>query len=256
MVGRTIADHYPKREPRAFGHTLLEVEDEAAAECGGRMRLRSGEIVGLAGLVGAGRSEWIQDLFCGRAAGRLQLRGNPVRPRSPHQSRQLGLGYVPGDRKAQGLFLDLSVRENLTITVLERISGALGILRPARLAEIAQSTIRRLRIRCANDRVRVRTLSGGNQQKVAMAKWLARESDILILDEPTRGVDIGAKEEIYRLILNIARSGKGVLLVSSELPELLSLSDRIYVMRKGRFVAELEAAHARQEELIALASDA
>ena len=254
MVGRTIADHYPQREVRALGATLLEVEDPAAADCGGSVHLRAGEIVGVAGLVGSGRSEWAQALFAGGLRRPIRLRGSPVEPRSPHDSRQMGIGYVPGERKTQGLFLDLSVRENLTITLLDRLSGVLGILHSTRLAEAARALIARLGIRCASDRIRMGTLSGGNQQKVAMAKWLARESDVLILDEPTRGIDIGSKEEIYQLILEIARAGKAVLLVSSELPELLSLSDRIYVMRKGQFVGEVDAVGSSQEQLIALAS--
>jgi ribose transport system ATP-binding protein len=254
MVGRTIADHYPRREARRLGELLLDVEEPAAAACGGRVWLRAGEIVGVAGLIGSGRSEWANALFSGGLKGEIRLRGRVVRPKSPHHSRQLGIGLVPGDRKVQGLFSDLSVRENLTITVLDRISGALGVLHPSRLAEVARALIARLAIRCPSDRVRVGTLSGGNQQKVAMAKWLARESDVLILDEPTRGVDIGAKEEIYRLILQMARDGKAVMLVSSEVPELLSLSDRIYVMRKGQFVDEVDAGRSSQEQLIALAS--
>ena len=254
MVGRTIADHYPQRVARDLGETLLEVDEPAAAACGGSVRVRAGEIVGVAGLIGSGRSDWANALFCGDLKGQIRLRGRVVKPKSPHDSRQLGIGLVPGDRNSQGLFPDLSVRENLTITLLDRLSGALGILHPSRLAEAARSLIARVGIRCANDRVRVGTLSGGNQQKVAMAKWLARESDLLILDEPTRGVDIGAKEEIYRLILQIARDGKAVMLVSSEVPELLSLSDRIYVMRKGRFVDEVDAVRSSQEQLIALAS--
>ena len=254
MVGRTIADHYPRREARDFGEMLLEVAEPAASACGGSIRMRAGEIIGVAGLMGSGRSDWAQALFSGSLTGRIRLRGRVVKPKSPYDSRQLGIGLVPGDRKSQGLFLDLNVRENLTITLLDRLSGALGIIQSSRLAEVARSLIARLGIRCPSDRVRVGTLSGGNQQKVAMAKWLARESDVLILDEPTRGVDVGAKEEIYRLILQIARDGKAVMLVSSEAPELLSLSDRIYVMRKGRFVEEVDAALSSQEELIALAS--
>jgi ribose transport system ATP-binding protein len=254
MVGRTVADHYPRREARRIGEILLDVEEPAAAACGGHVCLRAGEIVGVAGLIGSGRSEWANALFSGDLKRQIRLRGRVIRPKSPHDSRRLGIGLVPGDRKTQGLFPDLSVRENLTITVLDRIAGALGTLHPSRLAEVARTLIARLGIRCAGDRVRVGTLSGGNQQKVAMAKWLARETDVLILEEPTRGIDIGAKEEIYRLILQMARDGKAVMLVSSEVPELLSLSDRIYVMRKGRFVDEVDAVRSSQEQLIALAS--
>jgi ribose transport system ATP-binding protein len=253
MVGRQISDHYPKRETRQFGETLLEVDDPAAADCGGTVRVRAGEIVGFAGLIGSGRSEWALDLFTGDLDRSIRLRGQSIRPTSPHDSRRLGIGLVPGDRKTQGLFLDLDVRENLTVTLLDRLAGALGTLRPARLGETANALIAKLGIRCANDQVRVRTLSGGNQQKIAMAKWLARDSDVLILDEPTRGIDVGAKEEIYRLILEIARTGRAVVLVSSELPELLSLCDRIYVMRKGQFVADLDGARSSQEQIIALA---
>ena len=253
MVGRTIADHYPPREARALGEKIFEIADPSAAACGGSFSVRAGEIVGLAGLVGSGRSEWVQSVFCG-LKDNMQVRGRTVAPRSPHDSRQLGLGLVPGDRKAQGLFPDLSVRENLTITLLDRLAGAWGILYLSRIAEVARSLIARLGIRCSSDRIPVGALSGGNQQKVAMAKWLARESDILILEEPTRGIDIGAKEEIYRLVLQIARAGKAIILVSSELPELLCLSDRIYVMRGGIFVGEVDASQSSQEELVTLAS--
>jgi ribose transport system ATP-binding protein len=253
MVGRTIADRFPPREARVLGEKVFEVTDPAAVACGGSISVRAGEIVGLAGLVGSGRSEWAQGVFCG-LKDNMSVRGRAIMPRSPHDSRQLGIGFVPGDRKVQGLFADLSVRENLTITLLDRLANAWGVLYPSRLAETARALIARLSIRCPSDRIRVGALSGGNQQKVAMAKWLARESDILFLEEPTRGIDIGAKEEIYRLILQIARAGKAVVLVSSELPELLCLSDRIYVMRSGRFVGEVNASQSSQEELVALAS--
>ncbi|MFN0301709.1 MAG: sugar ABC transporter ATP-binding protein [Burkholderiales bacterium] len=254
MVGRTIADHYPSRETRTFGPPLLEVDEPRAAECGGRVVIRAGEIVGLAGLVGSGRSEWAQALFAGEATCAIRLKGRPVTLRNPHESRALGLGLVPGERKTQGVLLDLSVRENLTITLLDRLSNALGFMRTAQITETARTLIGRLAIRCSGEDARVGTLSGGNQQKVAMAKWLARDCDVLILDEPTRGIDVGAKEEVYRLVLEVARAGKAVLLVSSEVPELLSLCDRIYVMRKGRFVAEIMAARTSQEQLIALAA--
>ena len=254
MVGRTVADHYAKREARTFGPLLLEVQDAAAERLSGRIHVRAGEIVGLAGIAGSGRSEWVHDLFSGNPNTLVRLRGDRVRIGSPHDSRRLGLGLVPGERKTQGVLLDLSVRENLTVTLLDRLAGALGFLSASRLATTSRKLIERLAIRCAGDHVRLGTLSGGNQQKVAIAKWLARDCDVLILDEPTRGIDIGAKEEVYRLILQIAREGKAVLLSSAEVPELLSLCDRIYVMRKGRFEAEIEAGQTSQEQLIALAA--
>lgn len=256
MVGRTIADHYPRREARSFGPMLLEVSEPTATGCEQHVRIRAGEIVGLAGLVGSGRSEWAEALFTGSLDRVIRLRGAPVSLKSASQSRQMGIGLVPGDRKHQGVFLNLTVQQNLTVTLLDRLSDRLGLLKPKELNEVSEQLIEKLDIRCANASVAVGTLSGGNQQKVAMAKWLARASDVLILDEPTRGVDIGAKEEIYRLILEIVRSGKGILLVSSELPELLALCDRIYIMRQGRFVASLDAESASQEQLISLASGA
>lgn len=254
MVGRTIADHYPRRETRTIGETVLHVAEPTAEDCDRAVTVRAGEIVGFAGLVGSGRSEWAQALFTGTLRRDIRMRGAPHAPASAHDSRRLGVGLVPGDRKHQGVFLDLTVRENLTVTLLDRLSGWFGVLNTKRLAEISKGLVAKLDIRCPNEGVRVGTLSGGNQQKVVIAKWLGRDSEILILDEPTRGVDIGAKEEIYRLILDLARSGKAILLVSSELPEVLSLSDRIYVMRQGRFVAELDARGASQESLIALGS--
>jgi ribose transport system ATP-binding protein len=255
MVGRTIREHYPPRRYRPIGRTLLEVQSSATNGLNGWVHVRCGEIIGIAGLIGSGRSQWARDLFCGTSAMAMRLRGNPISPKCPLDSRNLGIGYVPGDRKTQGLCLDLNVRENLTITLLDRLQGPLGTLSEQRRAAVAQSLIGSLAIRCPHDRSRVRTLSGGNQQKVAIAKWLARKSDVLILDEPTRGVDIGAKEEIYRLISQVADEQKAVILISSELPELLSLSDRIYVMRRGKFVAELEAAKTSQEEIISLAAE-
>jgi ribose transport system ATP-binding protein len=236
-----------------FGPDLLEV-DVSPETSENRVYVRCGEVIGIAGLIGSGRSEWACALFSGLSKTPIRLRGKRIAPKSPRESRALGIGFVPGDRKTQGLFLDLTVGENLTITLLDKLSGPFGILHQHKRSALAASLIRGLGIRCSNETVRVGTLSGGNQQKVAMAKWLARDCDVLILDEPTRGVDIGAKEEIYRLILKIADEGKAVILVSSELPELIALSDRIYVMRAGRFVAETQAATTTQEQIISMAS--
>jgi ABC-type sugar transport system ATPase subunit len=207
-----------------------------------------GEIVGLAGLVGAGRSELLEALFgLHRASGSVEVDGKPVTFRSPLQAIRAGVGFVPADRKLQGLVLQMSVRENLMMAATSRVAR----LRPPRKAfELAgvQKAISDMRIRAHSSRVPVATLSGGNQQKVVLGKWLSTEPKVLMLDEPTRGVDVGAKAEIYRLLGDATKEGLGVLVSSSETPELRTLCDRILVMFRGRVVASLtrdEATEAR-----------
>jgi ABC-type sugar transport system ATPase subunit len=213
--------------------------------------LRPGEVLGLAGLVGAGRSEIAQALFGldAAAVGEVYVAGQRVDIRSPRQAMALGFGLVPEDRKRQGLVLDLSAQSNITLPVLERLSRA-TFIREGEERALTASFFDRLRVRAPGFDAKVAGLSGGNQQKLVLAKWLAAKAKILILDEPTRGVDVGAKAEIHTLIDQLAREGNAILLISSELPELLRLSSRILVVRGGRLAGEVAREAATQDGLL------
>jgi ABC-type sugar transport system ATPase subunit len=215
--------------------------------------LRPGEVLGLAGLVGAGRSEIAQALFGldPAAGGAVEVAGRRVEIRTPRQAMALGLGLVPEDRKRQGLVLDMSAQSNTTLPVLERLSRA-TFLRKGEERALTASYFDRLRVRTPGFDAKAAGLSGGNQQKLVLAKWLAAKARILILDEPTRGVDVGAKAEIHTLIDQLAREGSAILLISSELPELLRLSARILVVRGGRLVGEVPGQEATQDGLLRL----
>ncbi|ANY08344.1 sugar ABC transporter ATP-binding protein [Pseudonocardia sp. HH130630-07] len=218
--------------------------------------LHEGEILGVAGLMGAGRTEVARALVGADrpSAGTVELRGRAVRIGSPAVAARLGLGYLSEDRKQYGLLLDRSVTENVVLSSLaSRFSGAGVVRRRAaerRTAELVES----LHIRTPSVHTRVGTLSGGNQQKVVIARWLARDCDVLVFDEPTRGIDVGAKDEIYRLVRELAATGKAVVVISSELPEVLRLSHRVLVMSEGRVTGQLEATDATQESIMELAT--
>lgn len=255
MVGRPLAEHYPARRA-ALGGELLRV-DPAPDRPGSRsLTVRAGEVVGIAGLVGAGRTEWLWRIFGAALADgeTITLDGKVLTLRSPTDARDHGLGMVPESRKEHGLVLARSVADNSTMTILDRLRTRLGFLDLKRQAANAEKSIHQLKIRCSGPQAPVSALSGGNQQKVVLAKWLARGCSVLLLDEPTRGIDVGAKQEMYRLINELCEAGRGIVLVSSELPELMAMSDRIYVMHRGRFVAELDAKKTTQDEVIGLAS--
>ena len=217
--------------------------------------LRRGEILGFAGLMGAGRTELARAIFGAdpRDGGEIHVNGAPVSVRSPRDGVRAGIGYLSEDRKLFGLALGMDVRANIAMASLPRFTDALGRINEAELEKIAQGYIDSLSIRTPSDQQEVRLLSGGNQQKVVIAKWLLRDCDILIFDEPTRGIDIGAKAEIYRLLTSLAESGKAIIVISSELPEVLRLSHRIAVMCEGRLTGILPGG-ATQEEIMALAT--
>jgi ABC-type sugar transport system ATPase subunit len=219
------------------------------------LTLRRGEVLGIAGLVGSGRSELGNAIFGldHLTAGAMHLRGVPFAPRTPREAMRRGVGLLPEDRKLQGLMLQDSVLRNSTITALNRLSRA-GIVRQGAEGQAAAEVHRRTRLKAARIDASIATLSGGNQQKVLLGKWLLIEPEMLFLDEPTRGIDVSAKADIYRIIDELAEAGKGVLLVSSELPELLRCSDRILVMYEGRSVGVLDATTATQEQIMALAT--
>jgi galactofuranose transport system ATP-binding protein len=228
---------------REAGRGLLEAEGLAIGRRvrDARLSVRAGEIVGLAGLLGSGRTEVARALFGADPAdaGEIRLEGRPTRFSEPDQAIAAGMGFCTEDRKVEGIVPEMSVRENLTLALLPRLAKA-GIVDEARQREIVDRFVRRLGVKCASPEQRIRELSGGNQQKVLLARWLAMDPKLLILDEPTRGIDVGAKAEIQALIRELAEEGLGVLMISSEIEEVAEGSDRVFVLRDGRTVAELE----------------
>jgi ribose transport system ATP-binding protein len=220
------------------------------------LSVRAGEIVGLAGLMGAGRSEVLEAVYgaFGAVRGAVTVDGRPYRPRSPRRALRRGLALVAEDRKAQSLVLANTVRFNASLAALARFRRFLRVDRRRERAAVA-GQIEALRIRTAGQLVPVGTLSGGNQQKVVLAKCLLAEPKVLLLDEPTRGIDVGAKAEIYALCQQLAAQGTAILMVSSELPELLSLCDRIAVLCEGRLTAVLDRSEASQERILEAAMD-
>jgi putative multiple sugar transport system ATP-binding protein len=261
MVGREMADRYPKRTPK-IGDTVFELRDwwvhhplhaERAVVKGVNLNVRRGEIVGIAGLMGAGRTELAMSAF-GRSwgkriSGSAFMHGKPVDLSTVQKAVNAGLAYVTEDRKQLGLVLHDSITHNTTLANLKAVAPG-GVIDEGREFQVATDFRRKLATRCAGVHQPVVNLSGGNQQKVVLAKWLFSEPELLILDEPTRGIDVGAKFEIYTLIARLAEEGRAILLISSEMPELLGLADRIYVMNEGAFVAEFPAAEASQERIM------
>jgi ribose transport system ATP-binding protein len=243
MVGRSMQDFYEHQRQTNPGPVVLDVRNMSD----GRkveptsFQLRAGEIVGLAGLVGAGRTEVSRLIFGAdrKTSGEVFLNGTKLNINSPSDAITAGIGYVPEDRKDQGLFLEMSSRKNIAINTLKQDAKA-GIINWGSVNKLATQAVENFNIRLANLEIRAVNLSGGNQQKLLLARWLAINPRVLMLDEPTRGVDIGAKSEIYRIISELAAQGVAVLMVSSELPEVVGLSDRVLVMREGQLVGELD----------------
>jgi ABC-type sugar transport system ATPase subunit len=257
MVGRDLVDALPSAAAETGSGAALRVRGLSidGALDGVDLDVAPGEIVGLAGLLGAGRSELLEALFGLRrpSAGTIEIHGAQARLRSPRDAIGCGLALVPADRKLQGLVQRMTVRENL---VMAATSSTLRVLPPRTATEqpLVNAAVESMRIRAQSPRAAVGTLSGGNQQKVVLGKWLATEPRVLMLDEPTRGVDVGAKAEIYALVDRLTRDGLGVLFISSELPELLGMADRIVVMKDGRTVGELARGKATEERLMELAT--
>jgi ABC-type sugar transport system ATPase subunit len=255
MVGR---DLYVTRSASAVpGERVLEVE---GLSDGKRFRdvsfhLRAGEILGFSGLVGAGRTEVFKTLFgiTERTAGRVRLFGKEARVRSPRDAIALGLGYLPEDRKEQGLFLEMAVSDNIVAAALDRCRTFLELDR-RKVTRFSEEFRTRLAIATPSIQQKVLNLSGGNQQKVVLAKWLLVNPRILVVDEPTRGVDVGAKLEIYGILRRLREAGTSIVVISSDLPEILSVADRIYVMCDGRVSGELLGAQASEEELMSFSS--
>jgi rhamnose transport system ATP-binding protein len=256
MVGRELSAVFPKTEV-PLGSTVLETRNLGCSESGVReisLSVRKGEILGLAGLVGAGRTELARVLFGLTPAdsGTISLNGREVTIDSPAKAVELGIAYVPEDRRRHGVVLEMPVAANTTLAILKRIATA-GLLDFARERKIAQSFVQRFGIKTASLDSPVGTLSGGNQQKVALARWLATEPSVIIFDEPTQGVDVGAKAEIHRLMGELAGRGLAIIMISSELPEVLGMSDRIAVMHDGQIVGTLSREQATQERVLEMA---
>ena len=258
MVGRDLTDRYPPKNKK-IGETVLEIEQLTSRYSPVKdvtMYLRRGEIVGLAGLAGAGRSELLENVFglAQRSGGALFLHGKEIRNKSARDAIKNGFALLTEERRATGIFGILDITENATVSSLNnyRLGGFLLSERKRRSA--TDDMIGRLSVKAASRATQIRTLSGGNQQKVILARWLLTGPEILLLDEPTRGIDVGAKYEIYALLQQLAESGKAILMVSSELPELLGVCHRIYVMSGGEVTGEVDAATATQEEIMTLAA--
>jgi rhamnose transport system ATP-binding protein len=256
MAGRTI-EAASARAPGRFGDTAIEVRGLGSRASGFddvSFIVRKGEILGLAGLVGAGRTELAETLFGLRPAdaGEIRIGGARARVHSPADAIRAGMAYVPEDRRRHGVIAELDVASNTSLASLDRLAPRGFVDRPAE-RELAAGYVRRFNIRASSVWDPVAALSGGNQQKVALARWLATSPSVLILDEPTQGVDIGAKAEIHGLIRELAARGLAVLMISSDLPELLALSDRVLVMHRGRVTGELDRERATADAVMALA---
>jgi ABC-type sugar transport system ATPase subunit len=256
MVGRELTALYPKQDTE-IGEPVLEVSHlrRTGVLHDVSFVLHRGEILGLAGLVGAGRTELVRALFGADPmdGGEIRIAGKPVHIRHPRDAIRLGLGFVTEDRKLHGLILGMSLRENTTLASLPSVSR-FGFINFSGERKLAADYVRQLDIRTQGVEQEVVNLSGGNQQKVVIAKWLATQPRILILDEPTRGIDVGAKAEVHGLMSRLAATGVSILMISSELPEILGMSDRILVVRQGRISAEFTRQEASQEKILAAAA--
>jgi ribose transport system ATP-binding protein len=256
MVGRKLESIFDKLSVEV-GEVVLEVKNLSTANLLKNIsfQLRKGEILGFAGLVGAGRTELMRVLFGAdnKLTGDIYIDGKKVKIHSPEDAIKLGIGFITEDRKKQGLLLGMQVKENVSIASPDLISNEFGIVKEIADIELSEKYVKKLRIKTPNIYQTVVNLSGGNQQKVVVAKWLATSPKVLIVDEPTRGIDIGSKKEIYAIMSRLAQNGVAIIMVSSELPEILGMSDRIIVMSDGKVKGELERSVATQQKIMELA---
>jgi rhamnose transport system ATP-binding protein len=256
MVGRTLDDLFPKQEVEA-GDVALRVENLSLTGVFGNVsfELRQGEILGMAGLVGAGRTDVARTIFgiSPATAGRIEIEGHEVKITNPHQAMNLGLAYVPEDRQHHGLVLPMTISHNITLPILSEYAKA-GWIEPDTENRAAQEAATRMEVKASSIWQKAKELSGGNQQKVVLAKWLATRPRILMLDEPTRGIDVGTKAAVHGLMSELAAQGMAILMISSELPEILGMSDRILVMREGRMTGHFDRAEATQEKIMLAAT--
>ena len=259
MVGRELTNRFPPKDNQVSDENILEVKGLTAMYSGLKdvsFTLKKGEILGVAGLDGSGRTELLENIFgnATRKNGSLTKDGKPVRNATPRESIANGFALLTEERRATGIFGILNIRENTVISSLKNYKAAGFALSDRKMAQKTDWSIQAMRIKTPSQKTKIRSLSGGNQQKVIFGRWLLTNPDILLLDEPTRGIDVGAKYEIYQLILNLAKEGKSVIMVSSEMPELLGVCNRILVMSGGRLAGEVDAEHTSQEEIMTLAA--
>ncbi len=256
MIGRSLSDFYPPRNA-TIGEVALRVENlQSGTRVNGiSFEVRRGEVLGINGLVDAGRTETMRAIFGAEKleTGHVYYNGNDVRFSSPKKAVRSGIGKVPEDRKNAGVLLDLPISQNITLANLKSISGRFGRIDRKKEEKLVNELVDKLKIKIGRTSDSVSTLSGGNQQKVALAKWLGSNSQVLIFDEPTRGVDVGAKVEIYRIINALAEEGVAIIMVSSEMPEIIGMSDRVVVMREGRAMCDLSKPDSNEENMIKLA---
>ena len=258
MVGRELTERFPKKENK-IGDVTLRVDGLWARYAPVKnvsFEVRAGEVVGVAGLGGAGRTELLETIFglLTKDKGKLYLHGREIKNRSPREAKRNGFALITEERRATGIFGILDITENTVISGLGKyLSGGI-YLNSSKMKRDTDWAIRSMRIKTPSRKTKIRTLSGGNQQKVILGRWLLTEPEILLLDEPTRGIDVGAKYEIYQLILSLANKGKTVIMVSSEMPELFGICDRILVMSGGRLAGEVNTKDSSQEEIMSLAA--
>jgi ribose transport system ATP-binding protein len=252
MVGRELGERFPERHAE-IGDVKLQVKNLSAKGAfeDVSFEIKKGEILGVAGLMGAGRTEVAQTLFGYRklSSGEILIDGKQVNIKSPIDAMKHKIGFVTEDRKTQGLVLDFSIKENIMLANLEKGSKS-GVIVPKLENKMVAGYIEQLRIRTSSADLAAKSLSGGNQQKVVIAKWLGTNPEILILDEPTRGVDIGAKKEIYQIMNNLAEAGVSILMISSELPEVIGMADRVLIMREGKVTGMVSKDHMTQENIM------
>ena len=257
MVGREIKSIKAEDNIKQSKKVILEVRDLSSASLSHpiNLKLYQGEMLGIAGLVGAGRSELVSAIFGvnKKLSGQIYIAGKPVTINSPVDAVKCGLGFVPEDRKNQGLLSDMSVSENITITNLKHITSG-WFIKKRKEVETTNSLVDRLKIRLSSIRQNINSLSGGNQQKVILGRWLDSNARIIIFDEPTRGIDVAAKSQIHQLMKQLIRQGVSIIMISSELPEILEMSDRIVVMHEGRITGELKREEATEEQIVTLAT--
>lgn len=259
MVGRPLENRFPENNAKV-GESILKVEGLSSRYNPVRdvsFEVKRGEIVGFAGLAGAGRTEVIENIFgiSERSAGKIYLHGKEVKNRTPREAIKNGFALLTEERRATGIFGILDLRENTTVSSIKKYRGFLGLIREGKRKKDTEWAIKSMRVKAPSQKTKIRSLSGGNQQKVILGRWLLTEPEVLMLDEPTRGIDVGAKFEIYKLIVELAEKGKAVIVVSGELPELIGLCDRICVMSGGRLVGEVDAKSTTQEKIMELAAE-
>lgn len=259
MVGREVNQIFPKEEHNNFGDVILEVKNLSAGKAfhDVSFKIRKGEILGFAGLMGAGRSEVMETIFGvrERTGGKVFIHGQEIHLKSPKDAIANGVGFLTEDRKRSGCFLPLSVADNIIMSDLKTYDNAVKLVDEKKVNENCENQRKILRIKTPSIHQIINNLSGGNQQKVLIARWLLMDPDILIIDEPTRGIDVGAKSEIHKIMSDLSKKGKAIIMVSSELPEVLGMSDRIVVMHEGHITGELNRDEATQERIMEFATE-